>query len=197
MANRLVNALVQKLYFIEEVVISDKHRDYLIMGSTGNVYTVTISDKYKCTCPDHVRRKVQCKHIYFVLVRVLKVNSRFLTVKKYTPTDLASMFSKLSLVDNEIIIPDDKKKKYDNIKNKGSDDDSENSIRKENDDVCPICLDDILDLKLAYYCKNSCGKNIHIECFNMWSRSKGSRCVFCNAEWFKDCTDKKTYINLN
>lgn len=189
MANRLVNALVQKLYYIEEVVISNNKKEYKIMGSTGNVYTVTISKKSECTCPDYKMRRIRCKHICFVLVRILKVNDKYLLLKSFTPDNLVDIFSKAS-IDRSFVIPDESKKKYDELINKPVVD---NDNRKENDDMCPICLDDIVDLNLAYYCKKSCGKNVHIECFDMWAKNKGRVCVFCNTLW-KD--DKSTYINL-
>lgn len=192
MTNRLHSALVQKLYFIEENTISKNKREYMIMGSTGNVYTVTIAEISTCSCPDYLKRKIRCKHIYFVLARVLKVAPNLIETKKYNASDLTTLFLKLSL-EADLVIPTDKKKKYNYLTNHSVKD---VVSRKEDNDICPICLDDIVNLKLAYYCKNSCGKNVHIECFDMWTRKKGSKCVFCNANWFDKDDDKKTYINL-
>ena len=159
MSDRLERALVQKLYFIEEIIVDDTTRNYLIMGSTGNVYTVTISKSSKCTCPDYIKRKAKCKHIFFVLMKVLKVNP---TLKK---ENLVNAFKKDLVIDNKIILPKDKKDKYESIINSTAPNECD---RKLDNDICPICLDDIIDLKLAYYCKKSCGKNVHIECFNIF-----------------------------
>jgi hypothetical protein len=194
MANRLVNAVTQKLYFIEEKSVDECSREYKIMGSTGNIYTVTISEALTCTCPDYKLRKVQCKHIYFVLVRVLKVKSQFINLKKMSKVDLMVLFASKLNLDGSIVISADKKEKYDKAISANTTASNETD-RKKNDDICPICLDDILDLKDAYYCKQSCGKNVHIECFNMWAKSKGTICVFCRVLWSDEKTNCK-YINL-
>ena len=40
-----------------------------IMGDSGNAYTVAYYDKsgFTCTCPDHVHRLRECKHIRLVI----------------------------------------------------------------------------------------------------------------------------------
>lgn len=43
-----------------------------VLGSTGNVYTVTISHIPKCTCPDASKGN-HCKHIIFVFLKILSV----------------------------------------------------------------------------------------------------------------------------
>ncbi len=47
---------------------------YGITGSTGdNIYTVRIGTVPSCTCPDFELNRYRCKHIYYVLVRLLHV----------------------------------------------------------------------------------------------------------------------------
>ncbi|KAG2427576.1 hypothetical protein HXX76_012230 [Chlamydomonas incerta] len=42
-----------------------------VCGSTGNIYTVTLSDaKSNCTCPDHRFRRRDCKHIKLVRAKL-------------------------------------------------------------------------------------------------------------------------------
>lgn len=36
-----------------------------IVGTTGNIYTVTITHEPRCTCPDAMKGN-QCKHIIYV-----------------------------------------------------------------------------------------------------------------------------------
>ncbi|GJP43712.1 hypothetical protein CLOM_g3144, partial [Closterium sp. NIES-68] len=47
--------------------------NFHVLGATGNVYTVTISQQPSCTCPDSGNGNL-CKHILFVLLRVLRVD---------------------------------------------------------------------------------------------------------------------------
>jgi uncharacterized Zn finger protein len=44
----------------------------VVLGATRNVYTVTVGRVPSCTCPDAAKGNL-CKHILFVLMRVLKL----------------------------------------------------------------------------------------------------------------------------
>jgi len=45
---------------------------FKVLGSTGNVYTVTISHVPSCDCPDALKGN-HCKHILFIFLKVLGV----------------------------------------------------------------------------------------------------------------------------
>eukprot|EP00879_Flechtneria_rotunda_P028992 GHRR01031243.1.p1 GENE.GHRR01031243.1~~GHRR01031243.1.p1 ORF type:complete len:247 (+),score=58.84 GHRR01031243.1:121-861(+) len=49
-----------------------RSQEFAVLGATGNVYTVTTSRHPHCTCPDHAKGNL-CKHILFVMLRVLKL----------------------------------------------------------------------------------------------------------------------------
>jgi len=49
-------------------------REFAVLGSTGNVYNVRIAQTPHCSCPDHERGNL-CKHIIFVLLRVLGLSA--------------------------------------------------------------------------------------------------------------------------
>lgn len=44
---------------------------FVVLGATGNVYTVEIGRTPSCTCPDAAKGNI-CKHRFFVMLRVLK-----------------------------------------------------------------------------------------------------------------------------
>ena len=47
---------------------TDDHAKFIVIGSRGNPYTITLKDdKHHCTCPDHRFRRHNCKHICLVL----------------------------------------------------------------------------------------------------------------------------------
>src|SRR5690348_6998146 len=87
----------QNLYLIEigDHDMNTYSKSYIIMGSTGNIYTVTIKDIPSCTCPDYISRGCRCKHIYFVLKRIIGVNEDELT---YSTEDLQQMFDKSLII---------------------------------------------------------------------------------------------------
>jgi hypothetical protein len=46
---------------------------FVVLGATGNVYDVVISKNPKCSCPDAAKGNI-CKHRFFVMLRVLKLD---------------------------------------------------------------------------------------------------------------------------
>jgi hypothetical protein len=45
-----------------------------VLGSTGNVYSVNIGQVPSCDCPDFARSSDACKHVLFVMTRVLRLS---------------------------------------------------------------------------------------------------------------------------
>ena len=73
--------------------------------------------------------------------------------------------------------------------------------KKINDnDICPICLDNINNGKELDYCKYSCGLSLHKKCYQMWEKRNKGICVFCRANWYNEDKGKKNkkilYVNL-
>jgi hypothetical protein len=63
----------QRFYMIErEREVGALKETFKILGSTGNVYTVTISHIPSCSCPDATKGN-HCKHLIFVFLKVLSV----------------------------------------------------------------------------------------------------------------------------
>lgn len=65
LTDRILRALGHRLFLLHR---SDPN--FYILGATGNVYIVNVSTTPACTCPD---RATPCKHILFVLIKVLGV----------------------------------------------------------------------------------------------------------------------------
>ena len=181
MSTRKNRGLTQKLFIIE----SKSDYDYVIMGSTGNVYDVTISNIPTCTCPDFTTRGNRCKHIYFIMMKIMKVIND--DREEYSDDDIAQMVLNKNL--NPLFYINDKiKEKYTKIiSNMGS------SLAKGVDDLCPFCLDDIDNGEEYEFCKQECNKCVHIECFNMWCKKNEAICVFCKKPW---TNESSLYINL-
>ena len=74
--DRKIKGSSQNIFLIETIMPeSEKEKKFDVMGSTGNVYTVTIKDIPECTCPDFRLRNKRCKHIYFILIKVMKTHN--------------------------------------------------------------------------------------------------------------------------
>ncbi len=162
--SRKQRATTENIYLVDALERGGlNERAFVVMGTSQRPYTVTIKKVPECTCPDNRMRKKRCKHIYFVLMKIMKV--RDADVATFSDRALVVMFKNQDSMANVII-------------NKGN----VVSMKNATDDVCPVCLDDLTgDLD---YCKYSCGKPIHKVCFSMWTSKKQTTCVFCNADWF-------------
>ena len=191
---RKLRGKTQNIFLIEATNTNSlEQRQYSVMGLTGNVYTVIINEKPTCTCPDFKARQKRCKHIYFILTRVMKVPDNKEDSKTYTLDELTTMFSNIPAIMKNLVVDDNKKHKYEQMKDKPD----KKVDMKSLDDMCPICLDDFEDgdtNNVIDYCKYSCGKPIHKICFEMWAKKKGFNCVFCNHKWNNDTNSN--YINL-
>ncbi|KAG6093066.1 hypothetical protein E4U30_004694 [Claviceps sp. LM220 group G6] len=145
-----------------------------IAGSTGNVYTVKIDRMPSCSCP-HALKGNQCKHIIYILARVL-----------HAPLDLVYQLAFLSTELREIFAA-----APNNAGDASSPLDSTRGQRKAIEDDCPICFSpfDAQSPESIVWCRAACGQNIHQECFEMWAKTKtGSQvtCPFCRSAWEGD-----------
>lgn len=208
MSTRIERCFTDNLYLVESIppnLNEEKKRVYLIMGSTGNVYSVVITNKPTCTCPDFRQRKKRCKHIYFVLIRIMKVENPI--IKTFTNDNLDEMFNNIPLITNNLIVDKSKRDKFHEITNNiksnntkeiNSKTDSKVKQRLNDNDICPICLDNLNNGKELDYCKYSCGLTLHKKCFQMWEKRNKGICVFCRANWYKNKKKNKPnlYVNL-
>jgi hypothetical protein len=185
----------QKIFLImtHEYENDDMERSYAVMGTTGNVYTVTIKNKPTCTCPDFTIREKRCKHIYFVLTRIMKVSEDREDIDTYSDDDLIDMFSKIPHITDNLRVESSKLDLYKSMKKNKNGEVTMKEITEE--DLCPICLDEMYECgEEITYCKYSCGACIHRKCFDMFnSKQTGDiKCLYCHKIWY----DKKEYLNI-
>ena len=175
-SQRIERCYTDNIYLIEveppDEDDEDIKRKFVIMGHSGHVYNVTITNHPHCTCPDFYLRRHRCKHIYFVLMRIMNADNY--TDSSYTDDELIDMFNNIPPIAQNLMY------KGSAIPNEGK----EVEQRFEKGDICPICLDPLENGKDLDFCRYSCGKTIHSKCFSMWEKSRGSICVFCRAQWY-------------
>ena len=195
LSRRLSRAFSQRIYLImkSEDFVSNRGT-YTIMGSTGNVYTVTIGSIVSCTCPDPYHH---CKHILFVKIKVLKIpqESYLVYQNAFVPNELVEIFrhaAENNELDASVIASERVRQVYSSTM--GLDvvekiESEKRNIRKsfEGED-CPICYEEMTiaqdDSKLLSWCEHSCGKNYHKECIDCLKKHAGAKasCPMCRAE---------------
>lgn len=148
----------------------------VVAGSTGNVYTVLVGLMPSCDCP-HANKGNQCKHIIYVMLRVLKAQEQ-------VAYQLALLSSELrDLIKNAPPIPGLETDGKDGTKTEGVD-----PNRKPIEGECPICYDELDKKESIVYCMSGCGNNVHKDCMQKWAAiSKGkATCPYCRAKWAED-----------
>lgn len=201
MIDRIQKSLTERIYLMESLPIIEENdkllREYMVMGATGNLYKVTISNMPSCTCPDYRVRHKRCKHIFFILIRIMHCQNE--KQEAYDDDELKQMFESIPEITRNLVALEEVQNSYQNLQSKEKpkeEKDKETIVEQRGiDDICPICLDDLKNTELDY-CKYQCGKSIHKECFKMWCKKNNNKCVFCRGDWTKPIYPKKQYINL-
>ena len=184
---RYDRAFKQRIYLIT----TELNKDYLfnVMGTTGNIYKVCISDThYSCDCPDYLNRKSYCKHLFFILGKVLNISPTDIFSNNYNLNSITDYINTNNILQN--FIKDDLVTKFNNIKLN-----SDICVKQKINEICAICFDDLDKTDDLVYCKYVCGNSVHSKCFKQWSLIKKNQCVcvYCRNQIDNN---KKGYINL-
>jgi Ring finger domain/SWIM zinc finger len=198
---RLERAATQRLYLIhqsevpENAISETNHTvDFTVLGSTGNVYKVQFRNVPTCNCPDFQRRADMCKHIMFILLKVmgLSASNPLSYQKAYLTSELEELYTILRTrrVGGSVLA---------NAQVRAAARQPEGTVATVSDGVprrvltpddsdCPICFDTLWQeaaSKLTY-CRGTCGANFHAACLSRWLRSQSghqSSCPNCRQLW--------------
>ena len=212
--DRYARAMQQRIYLLsmkqtDNIIPKTTQHVYVfnVMGTTGNVYDVTIDFTPTCTCPDFIRRHKRCKHIHFVLSKVMGNYNQ--TERRMSVDALCKLYDNIANIVREVFAPDTYLSKFECIVSTTATSataSSADTYKKQigMDDVCPVCLCDMnKDKETLDYCKMGCGRTIHADCFKQWSTRNKSQCVFCRTSWeipkqtkTTDDQEQQQYVNL-
>ncbi|EGY21098.1 hypothetical protein VD0002_g4234 [Verticillium dahliae] len=150
-----------------------------LAGSTGNVYSIHIGQNPSCNCP-HARKGNQCKHILYVMARVLRARFQHVYQLALLSSELREIFAAAP--------PIDSKDALDAAKDPSA---SADDRRKPVEGDCPICFDglDASRNEQVVWCRAACGQNIHRDCFQTWAKTKRQlevTCPLCRSVWEGD-----------
>ncbi|RHZ80965.1 hypothetical protein Glove_130g41 [Diversispora epigaea] len=175
---RIERSMNQPMYMIDCKEIDPTHRKYSVLSPTGCVYTTDIAKTVSCSCHDF-QNGIRCEHILFIFLRILDVDpsSDLIYQKVLIEKELKSIFN------NSPNITKPSEGTVDQLKAIAS---RKQHNRKPIDDNCPCCYEPLGNQKILIWCE-SCGNNIHQDCFTEWEQSlpatKKVTCVICRAEW--------------
>jgi hypothetical protein len=206
--SRRDRALHQRLYLLERHTASD----FVVLGNTGNAYDVTLEPDGlpRCSCPDwRFRGRTQrCKHILFVLLRVLAAPpgsaAADTAARPIPPGELAALLASPSChvadASPQLLA------RYAALAAGESVPELPPRPIDAATDVCAICYEALVDAKQAalVHCRLGCGRSVHAACFARWAAAKRAAretltCVYCRAPWEPPRPAKRRrgeYINV-
>lgn len=208
-ANRIIRALQHQLRLLHRA-----GADFFVLGATGNVYTVTLSTTPACTCPDPA---VPCKHILFVLLRVLGLSLDEACVWRQTlrPCQVARLVGTPTYPG--VLAGARARERFHQLwsarpASKATDGRQEASSGRPLDGAaCPVCLEEMAPatppqgggpaVAQAILTCRTCRNAVHAECFARWKRSRSRRaatCVVCRSRWRQPNREQEQeqYMNL-
>lgn len=130
-----------RLYFIQYLQPSNT---FDVLGTTGKIYHVrfqTKTNKWKCSCPDHSIRGATCKHIYFVIYKVLHL----LDQDEITSDTIESIMCSTAITGDPVTTA---------------------TTTTDQDQECAICFDLLYSEKTSKCL--TCKKDIHQNCILKW-----------------------------
>ena len=211
---RIDRAKTQRMFLVRKGAIQKESLscEFVVLGSTGNIYNVTIQRLANCTCPDHAKGNL-CKHILFVLLKVMAINpnSSLIYQAAWIESELEEMFQQMELrhrqVSGAVLANESVRTNFAKLENGDATDAAaaaaaaDGVARKTvcNEDDCPICFDSLAgtDTKnKTTYCRGRCGANFHEDCIRHWlqqQRKQTPTCPMCREPW--DDGSKKKDMN--
>eukprot|EP01083_Nonionella_stella_P103312 294905_1 len=194
---RIMRCYEQKMFVIDENDAQLAGRTYAVLGVSGNLYSVTISNIPLCSCPDFSDGN-RCKHIYFMLLKVLNIdkNSPLLTQDLFSPEEITQIFETAPsrYYENENLATEEVRTTYAHMTEQLKEEAPRRPIK---DEKCCVCYDDLDegDISNIVFCKSRCGKNIHSRCMEVWAQTKRENnreitCPHCRTPCGDDMSKK-------
>ncbi|GKY94718.1 hypothetical protein MPSEU_000437300 [Mayamaea pseudoterrestris] len=195
--DRIHRGVTQRLYLIERTEEGPDEMVFSVLGSTGNVYQVTLTHIPTCTCPDFMRKQDVCKHMIFVLTKVvgLGVENRLVYQRAFVTTELEELFdmAKRRRVGGSVLANQRVRESFKNGASScggavcGKDDSASGEPVPRSLLVdCPICFDRLQTLEECTTCL-VCNAGFHKDCIRRWTgqqqRSGSPSCPNCRSAW--------------
>ncbi|KAJ7602834.1 hypothetical protein FB45DRAFT_964746 [Roridomyces roridus] len=199
----------QEIFLLERNRVEGELKEvFKVVGSTGNIYTVTVQSKSSCDCPDAKKCPNVCKHILFIYVKVLQVplSSNLWYQKGFFKSELETIFAIAPLNTPNAALPEPRiLKAYAIATGKIAHPSSSEAmdctgnchLPGEGDD-CPICFERMhgIGTNKLVFCE-ACGRAVHKECFKEWKKHKPQsalKCLYCMKRW---PAPKPGYLNIS
>lgn len=186
---------------------------FTVAGSTGNIYHVTLDAIPSCTCPDFLRKRDLCKHVFFVLLKCIGIeqDSPLLYQKAFLASERRQLLRRMEqrrtggtavqapaavrAAYRQLTGVDATKYGIDEHEN----DSNDGGVQRKSLDAdadCPICFDSLstdAGNTALVYCRAACGANFHAECIQRWMvQGSHKDCPNCRQPWIDPHNNNNT-----
>ncbi|KAF8063783.1 Map3k1 [Scenedesmus sp. PABB004] len=173
-------------------------QQFSVLGATANVYEVTIGCHPHCSCPDFPRSRL-CKHVLFVLLRVLRVapHDPIVWQKALLAREAEALLGGQHSQGADLtgVLADARTlQAFRRATGAAGGEDEEQEqqqqgvARRPVEGDCPICFEELQDGGEPLEWCATCGNSLHAACFSRWADTKRRghatvTCCFCRAPW--------------
>ena len=179
---------------LESITLFLVHRTgptvYQIKDEEKHSHRVILGERHSCSC----KEKGVCVHILFVLLKVLRIPSTNPLSKKCGFSDPEI---DIALAGNFEERPRPKFGGFMRRKcnsNQTPENNTEGFVERQmlsdvDENICPICQDDMKADDALTWCRIGCGNNVHAKCMKMYAQYKSAtkkdiiRCPLCRENW--------------
>jgi hypothetical protein len=167
MSTRKQRGLSERIYLLN-ANFNHNSWELTIKGSSKSIYKIKISsNEVKCKCMDFAIRKKVCKHLHFILGRVIK--DKKISNNITTVNDISTKYHEISESLKNIL--------SNHISN------SIEQLQYDTNENCCICFEPFGNEEVEQ-CEMSCKNVFHKECIKLWL-SNNSNCPLCRSDWLK------------
>jgi len=158
-------------------------------SSAKRVYKVTLGSVHSCTCLAFRQERALCRHLCWVLLKKFRLpdNHPFTYQSGLVPREIDELLSGTHIKERPPTArrtpPAARQESSENI----------NRRQLEEDDVCPICQEELLEVRLPVTWCRACSNAAHIRCMKVWAEhqetmSRGDNgapvlCPYCRQEF--------------
>ncbi|KAL6776045.1 hypothetical protein ACKKBG_A19580 [Auxenochlorella protothecoides x Auxenochlorella symbiontica] len=172
--------------------------EFAVLGATGNVYSVTICRQPTCTCPDFLKGNL-CKHILFVMLRVLGLKSsdplvwqRALLTDEVKAVLSSAPCCTAAPMANAAVQASFRAMSGSQGPAEVSQESGLAPGQRPVEGDCPICMEAMAlgaggAADQLTFC-GVCGNNVHRGCIKLWQKHRrqagsGASCPYCRGRW--------------
>ncbi|CAF1264560.1 unnamed protein product [Rotaria magnacalcarata] len=156
---------------------------FVIKEDSERTFKVFLGDPHQCTCSSFQTNREICKHICWLLLKRFRVprTNPILWQRGLVEREINELLRELTQ-DN-----DERNRSKFNYRIKDEDEnDADRQVEQRpisENDVCPICQEELLNKKLPVtHCRRGCGNNVHVKCMKIWldhQVSTGEKLIKC------------------